>query len=75
MVVELLTFSGSRHLAKYYADSSSECSFTLKHIVFCMLVIDTGHPVESSDPQFACIEYFCSWCRVGLCSKQVQHSL
>ena len=28
-----------------------------------------------SEPHFACIGYVCSWCRVGLCSKQVQHSL
>ena len=30
---------------------------------------------KSSEPHFACIGYFCSWFRVGLCSKQVQHSL
>ena len=28
VVMELLTFSGSRHLAKYCADKSSECSLT-----------------------------------------------
>ena len=28
VVMELLTSSGSRHLAKYCADSSSECSLT-----------------------------------------------
>ena len=49
MVMEWLTLSGSIHLAKYCADSSSECS-----------LIDPGHFVTASgDPQslVRCILY------------------
>ena len=34
MVMELLAFSGTRHLAKYF-----------QHICFCVQMIDTGHLV------------------------------
>ena len=40
-----------------------------RHWIFCDI------RWKSSEPHFACIVYFCSWCRVGLCSKHVQHSL
>ena len=42
--MELLTFSGSRHLAKYCADSNSDSNFRVQ-------AIDTGHLVTSGgDP-------------------------
>ena len=44
MVMELLTFPGSKHLAKYCAESSFECSITSP-----VLVTDTGHLVIASD--------------------------
>ena len=48
VVMEKVTFSGSRHLAKYCADSSSECSFTFNMSAStCMNVIDTEHFVTS----------------------------
>ena len=51
VVMEKLTFSGSRHLAKYCADSSSECSFTFSMFASAQ-VIDTGHFVTSGgNPQ------------------------
>ena len=78
VVMEKLTLSGSRHLAKYYADSSSECSFTFSRFASAcrwstMAFCDIRW--KSSEPHFACIGYFYSWCRVGLCSKLVQHNL
>ena len=57
MVMDKLTFSGSRHLAKYCADSSSECSF--QHVCFCVQVIDTGHFVTSGEnPQSLILRVF-----------------
>ena len=51
MVMEWQTFPGSRHLANYYADSSSECSITCS-IFSYVKVVDTGHLVTASgNPQ------------------------
>ena len=48
--MELLTFSGSRHLAKYCADRSSDWYRTFS--TFALQVIDTAHLVTSGgDPQ------------------------
>ena len=76
--MEKLTFSGSRYLAKYCADSSSECSFTFSMFASaCRWSTPTFCDIrwKSSEPHFACIWYFCSWCRVCLWSKLVQHNL
>ena len=49
MVMELFTFSGSRHLANYCADSSSEYSLTFSTFASAC---DIGHLVTSArNPQ------------------------
>ena len=77
VVIEWQKFSGSRHLAKYCADSSSECSLTFsisastykyQHWTSC------DNQWQSSEPISVYNGCFCSLCRAGLYSKQVQHS-
>ena len=50
MVIEWQTFSGSRYLAKYCTDSSSECSLTFN---FYVQVVDIGGRLvtASGNPQ------------------------
>ena len=55
---------GSRNLAKYCADSSSECSLAFS---FYMHVVDTGHRVVIH------IASFCVY-QIGLNSKQKKHN-
>ena len=52
MVMEWQTFPGSRHLAKYYADSSSECSLTFSILASTCRWSTPGHLVtDSGNPQ------------------------
>ena len=78
MVRELLTFSGSRHLAKYCADIVA-LSVPLLSALFLRRAGDrhlTSYDSrwKSSEPHSVCIGCFCSWCHVGFCSKHVQRS-
>ena len=55
-VMELLTLSGSRHLAKYCADSGSECSLTFN-------IFATSGSCESLMSIFGCV---LAWCVAGV---------
>ena len=77
LVLELLTFPGSKHLAKYFADSSCECSLTFSTFA-SMCRWSTSdilrQPVAILRDSLCVYWVFYSWCRVGLYSKQVPRS-
>ena len=77
VVMEWQVFPGSRHLAKYCADSSSECSLTFSILASTCRwsTLDMlWQSVAILRASFCIYWMFCSLCRVGLYSKQVQHS-
>ena len=75
VVVEWQTFSGSRHLDKYCAETSSECSLTFSILASTCRwsTLDIlWQPVAILRAPF-CV-YWMFLCRIGLYSKHVQHS-